>query len=55
MTSKLLRIVPMVLSLSVTALAADPPPAADAKHDTKDAKKKGAEDKKTEEKKEEKK
>ena len=55
MTSKLLRIVPMVLSLSVTALAADPPPAADAKHDTKDAKKKKGDEKKDEKKAEEKK
>ena len=55
MTSKLLRIVPMVLSLSIPALAADPPPAADAKHDTKDAKKKDKKDEKKDEKKEEKK
>ncbi len=55
MTSKLLRIVPMIVSLSIPALAADPPAAApaDPHHEAKDAKKKDA--KKTEEKKDEKK
>jgi hypothetical protein len=51
MTSKLLRIVPMVLSLSIPALAADPPPAADAHHDAKDAKKKDKKEEKKDEKK----
>jgi hypothetical protein len=41
MTSKLLRIVPAVLALSIPALAADPPAAApaDPHHEAKDAKK----------------
>jgi len=59
MTSKLLRIVPMVLAISIPAVAAEPAaPPADAKHESKDAKKKKSEEKtekKTEEKKEEKK
>ena len=63
MTSKLL-IVPMILSLSIPALAADPPAAApaDPHHEAKDAKKKDAkkegekkDEKKAEEKKDEKK
>ena len=61
MTSKLL-IVPMILSLSIPALAADPPAAApaDPHHEAKDAKKKDKkeekkDEKKTEEKKDEKK
>jgi ribosomal protein L12E/L44/L45/RPP1/RPP2 len=64
MTSKLLRIVPAVLALSIHALAADPPAAApaDPHHEAKDAKKKDAkkegekkDEKKVEEKKDEKK
>ena len=53
MTSKLLRIVPMVLSLSIPALAADPPapPAGEAHHDAKDAKKKDKKEEKKDEKK----
>ena len=61
MTSKLL-IVPMILSLSIPALAADPPASApaDPHHEAKDAKKKDKkeekkDEKKTEEKKDEKK
>lgn len=55
MTSKLLRIVPMILSLSIPALAVDPAPAtppADTHHETKEAK--DAKKKKVEEKKDEK-
>jgi hypothetical protein len=51
MTSKLLRLVPMIVSLSIPALAADPPaPAApaDPHHEAKDAKKKDKKDKKDE-------
>jgi hypothetical protein len=60
MTSKLLRIVPMVLAISIPAVAADPAaPPADAKHESKDAKKKKdgekKDEKKADEKKEEKK
>jgi ribosomal protein L12E/L44/L45/RPP1/RPP2 len=56
MTSKLLRIVPMVLSLSIPALAGDPPAAAPAEgHESKDAKKKDKKEEKKDEKKEEKK
>ena|SRR5215510_13190340 len=54
MTSKLLRIVPMVLSLSIPAVAADPPAAA-APSTEKDAKKKDKKEEKKEEKKDEKK
>ena len=54
MTSKLLRIVPMILAVSIPALAVDPPPAAapaDPHHEAKDAKKKDKKEEKKDEKK----
>ncbi len=50
MTSKLLRIVPVLVSLSIPAFAADPAPtpAPDTHHESKDKKKKADESKKAE-------